>query len=1049
MASWEFPASYGQERIWLASQLAPASSLYNVAMMVPLPAGTDGTVARSALSTVVERHESLRTSFRPGEDGLVQVVHRNIEVGLSEVDLRGTGGFFQHCDAEARIPFALDRPPLWRASVVRVRDDERILVVVAHHTICDGTSSAVLHTEITELCRAAIAGRPSRLPDLGIQYADFAVWQRQQLTPQRLEKDLAYWRSRLAGLPAVHSLPTDRPRGSTQDPAGSEVRFEIPAELAERVAVLAGRLRVTQFAVLFSAYAALLARLGGRADVVVGVPVAGRDATQVAPLIGMFVNTVPLRVDMAGDPAFDALAGQVAEATLAALDHAEVPVQLIAEQLVPRRDPAVAPLYQLGFNHLPGIPLSASYGTARDELTLEVSGREGRVEFRTALFDDATAQGVARRYLRVLDAATRHPQLRVSLLPLLDTEERALLLRRAEEANGTQPPADPAGPAPVAELIAARAARAPDAVAVETDSGSLRYGELVERAGALAGRLRACGVGPERLVAVALPRSADLVVAVLAVLFAGGGYVPLDPNAPAGRLEHMLADSGVDAVLTSAEHRARLPVTTATVLDVVDTATAPAAATHPAPRPGNVAYVIYTSGSTGLPKGVAIEHRSLTNYVRWLVDAVGLGPDDRVLASSAPTFDAFGIELFPPLVAGGTVVVLPDTGGPDPDVLLGFAAARRVTMLAVVPTVLRMLVESPLLDGCTSVRQVVCGGEQLTGALAERFAARLPVPLHNVYGPTEATIDVSGHTVRPTDRYTGPVPIGRPVAGARLYVLDDAGELAPAGAVGHLHVGGVPVGRGYPGHPALTAERFVPDPFGPPGARLYRTGDLVRWTGAVLTYVGRVDAQVKVRGVRIEPGEIEAVLRADATVRDAVVLVREDQPGDQRLVAYVVPTAGFQPEPLRAALRRSLPHTMMPAAIVALAQFPTTSSGKLDTAALPVPDYAAALGARDSRPPGTAAEQLVASVWAEVLGLSRVGADDDFFDLGGHSLLATRIAARLSDVVQTEVPIHLVFNHGTVAGLAGALEDLLAQEIDRLSDEEAQQELTSGSDVRT
>ena len=1047
MARWEFPASYGQERVWLASQLHPDSSLYNVAMLVPLPTGTTTAIVRSALSTVVERHESMRTAFRHGADGLVQVVHDTVEVELSEVDLRESGGLLRFCDAEARIPFSLDRPPLWRATLVRVRDDGRILVLVAHHTICDGTSAVVVDAEITELCRAAVAVRPARLPDLGIQYADFAVWQRTQLTQQRLEKHLAYWRSRLADAPAVHSLPTDRPRAAVQDPAGSEVRFEIPVELSERVTALARRLRVTEFALLFGAYAALLGRLGSRTDVVVGVPVAGRDVTQVAPLIGMFVNTVPLRVDMAGDPAFDALAGQVAEATLAALDHAAVPVQLIAADLVPRRDPAVAPLYQLGFNHLPGVPLNAAYGTARDELTLEVSGREGRVEFRTALFDEATAWAFARRYLRVLDAVTRQPDLRVSRLPLLDAEERDLLLRRAEDA-GTA-----AGPALVAELIAARAAGAPDAVAVETDSGSLRYGELVARAGALAGRLRACGVGPERLVAVALPRSADLVVAVLAVLFTGGGYVPVDPDAPDARLGHMLADSGVDAVLTSAEHRGRLPTTGAIVLDVDADAAATSAVGHEAPDAGNVAYIIYTSGSTGRPKGVAIEHRSLANYVRWFVDAFSLGPDDRVLASSAPTFDAFGIELFPALVAGGTVVILPDTGGGnapfDPGALVRFATAHRVTMLALVPTVLRMLVDSPLLDGCTSVRQVVCGGEQLTGALAERFAARLPVPLHNVYGPTEATIDVSAHTVAATDRYTGPVPIGRPVAGARLYVLDEAGELAPDGVVGHLHIGGVPVARGYPGHPALTAERFVPDPFGPPGSRLYRTGDLVRWTGDVLTCVGRADAQLKVRGVRIEPGEIEAALRAEPTVRDVVVLVHEHRPDDQRLVAYVVPTdraAEFDAEPLRTSLRRSLPNIMVPAAIVALAEFPTTSSGKLDTAALPVPQYAVA---RDSRPPGTPAEELVASVWKEVLGLSRVGVEDDFFDLGGHSLLATRIAVRLSDVVRTEVPIHLVFSHGTVAGLAGALEDLLAREIDGLSDEEAERELTSGSEVMT
>ena len=1039
MAEWEFPASYGQERVWLASQLHPGSSLYNVAMVVPLPAGTGLAAARSALSTVVGRHESLRTSLRTGDDGLLQVVHEDVVVDLPEVDLRGVGGFFRHCEAEARRPFALDRPPLWRATVFRVDDDERYLVVVAHHTVCDGTSWAILDAEVTELCRAALAGGPARLPDLGIQYADFAVWQRHRLTPARLERDLAYWRTRLAGIPAVHALTTDRPRPAAQDPAGSEVRFEIPADVAGRVTALARRLRVTEFAVLFAAYAALLARLGGRPDVVVGVPVAGRDAAQTLPLIGMFVNTVPLRVDTSGDPAFGALAGQVAEATLAALDHAEVPVQLVVEDLVPRRDPAVAPLFQLGFNHLPGIPLNAGYGTARDELTLEVSGREGRVEFRTALFDEATARTIASRFLRVLDAATRQPELRVSRLPLLDDEERALLLRRASTGLGR------VDGVTVTELIAAQAARTPDADAVLTGDGPLSYGDLVERAGSLAGRLRSCGVGPESLVAIALPRSPDFVVAVLAVLFAGGGYVPLDPAAPAGRLATMLADSGAGVVLTSAGHLAGLPVTGATVLDVASTAPA---AFPPAPggmsRAGNVAYVIYTSGSTGRPKGAAIEHRSLANYVRWLVDAFELGPEDRVLASSSPTFDAFGIELFPALVAGGTVVVAPETGGLDPDALLSFAAAHGVTMLSVVPTVLRMLVDSPRLSTCTSVRQVVCGGEQLSGELAERFAARLPVPLHNVYGPTETTIDVSGHTVRPTDRHTGPVPIGRPLAGARLYVLDGTGDLAPAGAVGHLHVGGVPVGRGYPGRPALTADRFVPDPFGPPGSRLYRTGDLVRWTGDELTYVGRLDAQVKVRGMRIEPAEIEAVLRTVAEVRDAVVVVREDRPGDQRLVAYVVP-ADVELDRVRTALRRSLPDSMVPAAIVALAAFPMTASGKLDTAALPVPDHAAARETRPYVPPSTAAEELVASVWADVLALDRIGADDDFFDLGGHSLLAARVAVRLSDAVQADVPIHVVFGHATVAGLALALEDLLADEIDRLSDDDAERELTGGS----
>jgi amino acid adenylation domain-containing protein len=1045
---WVFPASYGQERIWLASQLRPDSSVYNVAMTIPLPATADMETAVSALRQVVGRHEALRTSFRADGEGLSQVVHREIDVQVAHDpdrdDLRavapGEAESRLHALtlAQAQMPFALDRPPLWRARIVRAGADDWRLVLVCHHSICDGASWGILDAELTEICTSAAAGQTPRLPQLGIQYADWAVWQRsEQLTPARMEQELAYWRGRLAGAPPVHALPTDGSRAAAQDYAGSEIRFEIPAEVAERVTRLARRLRVTEFAVLFGAYAALLARLGGQPDVVVGVPVAGRGQAQAASLVGMFVNTVLLRVDTSSDPSFGELAGQAAAATLEALEHAAVPLQHVVEELVSRRDPAVTPLYQVGFNHLPGVPLNSCYGTARDELALELSGLQGRVEYRTSLFGAASARAIAARYLRVLDAVTDRPDLRVSRVPLLGPGERAVLLRMGA-------PDGPAGAsgltgATVPELILAQAARTPDAIAVRAYGASLSYRDLVERAWSLAGRLRGQGIGPERLVALALPRSPELVVAILAVLMAGGGYQPLDPTWPAERLAFMLADSGATVLLTSAGHRPALVETSAVVLDIAgpDSPGAAGGTRILSVGPANVAYVIYTSGSTGRPKGAAIEHSSLANYVRWFIRQFGLGPADRVLASTSPSFDAFGIELFPALVAGGTVVVAPESAGPDPDALLGLAATEDVTMIATVPTVLRMLVDSPALARCTAVRQVVVGGEQLSGKLAADLAERLAVPLHNLYGPTEATIDVAAHTCLPTDRYADAVPIGGPLADARLYLLDTGGELVPVGAVGHLHAGGVPVGRGYPGRPGLTAERFVPDPFGRPGSRLYKTGDLARWTAdGTLAFIGRVDSQIKIRGLRIEPAEIEAVLREQPGVRDAAVLAREEAPGDRRLVGYVLTAPEADTGAMRTALRRSLPEYMVPAAIVGVPSFPLTSHGKLDVAGLPPPDYAAAGGGRYLAP-RTACERLIATVWADVLGVDRVGAGDDFFDLGGHSLLAARIAVRLSDAIGAELPIHLLFSHVTVSELARAIEELMADEIGALSEGEA------------
>jgi amino acid adenylation domain-containing protein len=1021
--------------------LEPGSPVYNIITGIRLDYPIDRSAVLAALAHVVERHETLRTAFRVKGGALVQVVEPSVPVEVADLDLRGLEPavqderFDRSCAEDAARAIALDSAPLWRARLVRHPASGWALVVIAHHAIFDATSCVRLGQELKELCAALAQGRPARLPELEVQYLDLVAEQRDRLTGPALEEGLAYWREQLAGLPVVHELPLDRRRPPSVGYAGAEVEFAIPGDLCESVRALGRQERATSFMVFLAAYAALVHRVSGQTDLAVGIPISGRDEPQLEPLIGMLVDTLVLRIDISGDPTFGELVGRVRGTMLDAWEHRDTPLQKLVEALAPKRDPGVPPLYQLAFNQLPpeSVVTEPRFGTAREELLLEICEPSARLSYRTALFEAATMETLAGQYVQLLGAAVSEPLARIGRLQLSSPAERALVLHGW---NATDTPF-PEG-ATVAELIARQAAARPEAVAVDGAGGTLRYGELRERAVALAGRLRELGVGRGQLVGVALPRSPELVVAVLGVLEAGAAYVPLDPAYPPDRLAFMLADSGAPVVVTSASLREELPAEDVAVVCVEESATAgPAAAARTGP--GDLAYVIYTSGSTGRPKGAMIEHRSLVNYVHWFNERFGIGPDDRVLASSSPSFDAFGIELYPALAAGGTIVIAPPSGALEPDALLRQIVDEGVTVLPTVPTVLRLLADRTGLASCTTLRQVVCGGEQLTGELVARLAERLPVPLHNVYGPTEATIDVSCHTCGPGDAGAAAVPIGRPLANTRCCVLDAGGEPAPLNVAGHLHAGGVAVGRGYWGRPAETAAAFVPDPFGPPGSRLYRTGDLVRWgTDGELRFLGRIDQQVKVRGLRIELGEIETVLRDQLGVRDAVAAVREGVPGDERLVAYVVPEPYGAPtaDLLRAALQDVLPEHMVPSAFVTLDAIPLTPNGKVDRRALPAPEQRPA-----SRPyvaPRTAGEELVASIWAEVLGLDRVGALDNFFELGGHSLLALSVMGRLSAAVELEVPIHALFGQPTVEALGAELERLLVADLEQLSDADAE-----------
>ncbi|HZD37288.1 MAG TPA: amino acid adenylation domain-containing protein [Actinomycetes bacterium] len=1022
-----FPASFAQERVWIAgNQRERGSPLHTLVGLVPLPFEIGASEVEAALAEVAQRHETLRTSLRVDAGALTQVIHPAVPVQLRHLDLSGLPPAARERRleelraAEARTPLAPDRAPLWRALLARFAPAEHRLLFVAHHSIFDAASYVNLWAEISELLRAGRERRPPRLPELPIQYADYAVWQREQLGGAALERHRAFWRERLAGIAPIHGLPTDRPRPPRPGDAG-EVGFPLDPAVMARVETLARRCGVTPFMVLLAAWAALLARLSGQADVVVGVLVDGRDLPELQPLIGMFVNPVVLRIDAGGDPTFAELLGRVRERALEAWEHQDTPFQKVVETLAPRREPGVPPLYQIGFNYLPRTGTPDSNGAAEDDLRLDLGRLQGRLEYRTDLFDAATARALTDRYLRLLAAAVSGPGERLSSFELLEADERRLLL---EAWNRTT-----TGPRPavtVRELVAAQSRRTPDATAVVCGDRRLTYAELGARAARLARHLRRAGAGPGALVGVRVGRVPELLVALLGVLEAGAAYLPLDPDLPEERLEFILGDAGTSLVLTDRE-----------VLEGLAGGGPGDRDPAPSTRPGDLAYVIYTSGSTGRPKGVEVEHRALVNFLLAMREQLGASQRDTWLALTSLSFDISALELLLPLVVGAKLVLASDPR--DGPALERLIAEHGVTHVQATPSGWRVLLAAGFdRPGVTAL----VGGEALPLPLARQLRPRVRW-LGNLYGPTETTV---WSTIWPVPDDAEAIRIGRPIANTQVYVLDGGLRPVPVGVPGDLYIGGAGLARGYRARPRLTAERFLSNPFGPPGSRMYATGDRARWhADGQLEFLGRSDNQVKLRGYRVEPGEIEARLLDHPKVTQAAVVAHADPDGDPRLVAYVVaPAEGAAgAEELRRHLGRSLPGYMVPSAFVTLERLPLTPNGKLDRGALPAPERTA--GPRDRYvPPRGDAQELVASIFAELLGLDRVSASDDFFDLGGHSLLALRAVARLSAAVEAEVPIHALFRQPTVAGLAGAVEALLVTELDQLSDEEAERLLAGG-----
>ncbi|HYG63599.1 MAG TPA: amino acid adenylation domain-containing protein, partial [Thermoanaerobaculia bacterium] len=1037
----DLPLSFAQEWMWIADQLETEGGGYNAPMAVRLRGRLDVPALAAALDGVVRRHEALRTTFHSGEGGPVQRVQREMPVPLEEIDLGALpemGEVERVAVAFSRWPFDLAIGPPLRACLVRLGGEDHVLLLTLHHLVTDGWSGGILLEDLAVLYRAASEGRPSPLPRLPVQYADFAVWQRRWLTGDVLERLVGYWRERLAGRPAALEIPTDRPRSAVRTQWGARLPVAFSGEVSERFAALARQERVTPFTSLLALWKTLLARYSHQEDLVVGTPVANRARREVEGVVGYFVNDLPLRTDLSGEPSFRDLLARVHETALGAHAHQDLPAVKLAQELQAGSGALFQAWFQLQNTpplriDLPGLAFAehrAELPAASFELELALRetelGLEGYFSYNRDLFRRDTAEAMLGHLLALAEGAAAEPDRPIWELSLLvDAEWRQVAAAGKVERYVAE--------VPLHRQFEARAAKAPDRVAVTFEDGSLTYGELDRRAEALAGRLREMGIGPEARVGVSLPRSAELLVAILGVLKAGGAYVPLDPAYPRERLEMLVEESRV-AVVVGASDIAR---------SREGASPSPTGEREGTSDPDHLAYVIYTSGSTGRPKGVMVTHRQVARLFEasgWF----GFGAEDVWTLFHSYAFDFSVWEIWGALLFGGRLVVVPYETSRSPEDFQELLVREGVTVLNQTPSAFQGLVRAEGPGHLLPLRWVIFGGEALElRALVPWFRRHGEVRprLVNMFGITETTVHVTLRPLTRADAEEGAgSPIGEPLPDLRLYLLDRRLRPVPPGVVGEVYVGGGGVARGYLHRPDLTAERFVPDPFtgihGEAGARLYRSGDLARTRrDGELEYLGRADQQLKVRGFRIEPGEIEAALLGQPGIREAVVLARDYSQGDRRLVAYLGTDDVPDLAALRASLLETLPEHMVPAAFVTLPALPLTAHGKVDRRALlalepevrPVAETA-------SEPPAGPLEEILTALWTDLLGAEAVGRDESFFALGGHSLLMTQVASRLKQLTGVTLPMRSFFEQPTVRGLAGSLlaEMVKATPVERL-----------------
>jgi amino acid adenylation domain-containing protein len=1035
-----YPLSFAQQRLWFLAQLELDSNQYNVPLTLHLDGKLSVNVLEKSLAEILRRHEALRTCFPVIDDEPMQVISAAQALPLPLTDLSqlvdGASAAERIAQEEAQQRFDLAAGPLFRARLLRLGAEEHVLLLTMHHIVSDGWSTGVLVQELSALYTAYAQRQPSPLAELAIQYADYAVWQRGWLQGAVLDEQLQYWREQLEGAPAVLELPTDHSRPAVQSFRGARQSLRLDHGVSEQLQELSRREGVTLFMSLLAAWQVLLARYSGQEEIVVGSPIAGRTRGETEGLIGFFVNTLVLRGDLSGDPSFAELLQRVKEVCLGAYGHQEVPFEKLVEELQPERSLSHNPLFQVMFVlqntpreelRLPGLELTPvvvnDESTTKFDLTLvalqQGAGLQVDLEYNRDLFEAATVQRMLGHFETLLAGIVAAPQQRLSELPFLTPAEQQRLL---VEWNDTSRPL-PENKC-IHQLFEKQVRLTPEAVAVSDEKKQLSYAELNARANQLAHYLGEQGVRADVLVGICMERSVELVVSLLAVLKAGGAYVPLDPTYPEQRLSYMLQDAGVRVLLSERKWRERVAVREGVqVLCREDWSAelASRSAANPAVELSatNLAYVIYTSGSTGKPKGVAIEHHSTTTFLSWAKEVFSAAELAGVLFSTSICFDLSVFEMFTPLSCGGKVIV----AGNALD-LPSLAEAPEVTLINTVPSAMAELLRIGGIPD--SVRTVNLAGEPLQNTLVQQiYESSCVERVLNLYGPSEDTT-YSTYTLVKRGLEGAPT-IGRPIANTEVYILSKELRPVPVGVSGELYVAGEGLARGYLHRPELTAERFVPHPYSTrPGARAYRTGDAARYlANGEIEYQGRLDHQVKLRGYRIELGEVESALNAQAGVSEAVVVVREDEPGEKRLVGYVVAEAGapVSSSELRRGLQERLPEYMVPAALVLLERLPLTANGKVNRRELPAPDGRRPELAAAYVGPRTVVEEVLVEIWREVLRVEQVGIHDNFFELGGHSLLATQVVSRVRQVLQREMGLRSLFERPTVAGLAEQLEE--------------------------
>lgn len=1058
--------SFAQQRSWFLDQLTPQNPFYNMPKAMRLVGQLNAAALERTLNEIVRRHDTLRTTFASIDGKPVPYVVSTLTLPLPLVDLQPIPASKREAEAqrlmvqEVQRPFDLSRGPLVRALLLRLDEEEHILLLTMHHIVSDGWSTGIVLHELAALYAAFQAGQPSPLPELPIQYSDFAAWQREWLQGERLARHFSYWQEQLEGLPVLE-LPTDHPRPAVQTVKGSRLIFQLPLPLSQKLEALSKQEGVTLFMFLLAAFQTLLYRYANQEDIVVGSPIANRNRAEIEGLIGFFANMLVMRTDFSGNPTFRELLQRVREVALQAYEHQDLPFEKLVEELQPERDLSRTPLFQVVFVlqnaprsnlELPGLTLSSvvvDKGTATYDLNLGMwqtkQGLGARIEYNIDLFEAETIRRMADEYQHLLEHVTINLDSHVADLPILTPREEAQLRVWNDTSRAYSRTSR------LHDLFEKQAEKTPLAAAATCADQTVTYQELNQRANQLAHTLQKLGVGPETLVGLCVERSLDMLVGLLGILKAGGAYLPLDPAFPTDRLSFMIGDAQTPVLLTQQKLAANLAALTASSLtqptilcldsDWETSRAMPQTAPPCLSTADNVAYTIYTSGSTGRPKGVQVLHHAVVNFLETMRQQPGLTAQDTLLSVTTLSFDIAVLELFLPLIVGAKVVLVGRDAAADGPQLLDTLTRSQATVMQATPSTWRLLLAAGWPGDKTL--KILCGGEALPPTLAQQLLEH-SASLWNMYGPTETTIWSAVHQIGAA---ASKIPIGRPIANTQIHLLDKRLRPVPIGVPGEIYIAGAGLARGYLGRSGLTAERFVPDSFSAAaGQRMYKTGDQGRYLAdGTIEFLGRNDHQVKVRGFRIELGEIETALNRYPGVAEATLITYQDASDSSSLAAYVVP-AGEQPptsNDLRDHLRATLPEYMVPTAFVFLERLPLTPNGKIDRKLLPTPGRDQLAGVTAFAPPSTPFEEIMAEIWQELLRLETIGIYDNFFTLGGHSLLATQVISRVRDRFEVDLPVRTLFEAPTIATLGARIEQTLLAEIEALDEAEAEKFLTS------